>query len=107
MKDIRSGTLCMIFVMAAISAFSQNASPRIIVGPNILASQNENYRHHESMLAANPTNPKNLISTSTTGSRPDTSGSTKAYASTDGGYTWTASSFPEQWDVENPFGAAD
>src|SRR5207253_2936361 len=38
--------------------------------------------------------------------RPDTSGSTKTYASTDGGYTWTASDFPEQWDLQH-FGAAD
>ncbi|MDD5543153.1 MAG: sialidase family protein [Acidobacteriia bacterium] len=99
--------LCLIFVLSTVSAFAQKLSPRIIVGPNILVSQHEDYRHHESMLAANPTNPKNLVATSISGSRPDTGAATKTYASTDGGYTWTATAFPEQWDANIPFGAGD
>jgi hypothetical protein len=108
MRNIRkSRTLCLGTVLAAVSAFAQQPAARIVVGPNILASPNEDYRHHETMLAANPTDPKNLIATSITESRPGHATATQTYVSADGGYSWVANKFPEQMEPDLGFGGGD
>jgi hypothetical protein len=48
------------------------------------------------MVASNPKNPKNLLGAAITFTRPDGRTACKTYASLDGGYTWSDSSFAEQ-----------
>lgn len=75
------------------------AGSRIMVGPNILVSRDGDFPHVELMVAANPTNPKNLLGTAITYSRPEGGTMNKTYASTDGGYTWTDATVPEQVEI--------
>ncbi len=66
------------------------------MGPNILASRDGEVPHTELMVACNPKHPKNLLGAAITFTRPDGRTACKTYASLDGGYTWSDSSFPEQ-----------
>jgi hypothetical protein len=93
--------IASLFVAATIlpAAFARAeaaAAPRIVVGPNILVSRDGDVAHCETMIAASPTDPKNLIGGSITMTRPDGSPANKAYVSFDGGSTWTDVSFPEE-----------
>lgn len=78
-------------------------SPQIVVGSNMLVSRDGDFPHMELSVAANPKNPKNLVGGAITTERGEGGFACKAYASTDGGSTWTASAFPEQLE----FGGAD
>ena len=73
-----------------------SASPRIVVGPNILVSRDGDFPHVELMVAANPRNVKNLLGGAITSARPNGGQACRAYASQDGGSSWSASEFPEQ-----------
>ncbi len=77
---------------------------RVVVGPNQLVSRDGDIPHVELMVAANPKNPKNLVGTAITNTRPEGGWACKTYASLDGGQTWTASSFAEQleWGGADP-----
>src|SRR5258708_5120070 len=75
---------------------SAQEKPRIIVGPNILVSRDGDVAHCETMIAANPRNPKNLIGGSIVLSRPDGSSVDKPYVSADGGATWSDITLPEE-----------
>jgi len=55
------------------------------------------------MIAANPRNRNSLLGASITFSRADDSPACRTYASSDGGYTWSASALPEQYQ----FGGGD
>jgi hypothetical protein len=76
---------------------------KILVGPNILVSRDGDVPHVELMVASNAKDPNNLLGAAITFTRPNGSYACKAYASMDGGYTWTDSAFPEQME----FGGAD
>lgn len=73
--------------------------PRILVGPNILVSRDGDIAHCETMIAANPRDPKNLLGGSITLSRADGSPANKAYVSHDGGATWKDISLPEEFET--------
>lgn len=98
-----------LFNLRAIAEFSltetdallvpYQTGPRIMIGPNIMVSRDGDFPHVELMVAADPTNPKNLLGTAITYSGPDGGTTNKTYASTDGGYTWMGSTVPEQLEV--------
>jgi len=111
-KNILFLSLAAAFLAAGSSASSiqDRAEPagarrtaRILVGPNVLASRDGEFPHVELMVAAHPKKPKSLLGTAITFSRRGGDMACKAYASKDGGSTWTDSSFPEQME----FGGGD
>ena len=65
------------------------AAPRLVVGPDVLASRDGEFPHVEPMVAANPRRPKELLAGSIVFPRPDRDSSCRVYASRDGGSTWT------------------
>lgn len=82
---------------------AQDRPARIAVGPDILVSRDENYPHVETMLAANPANPRHLLASSIIRPKDSTGRTlsrTRAYVSRDAGKTWSASPLPDenQWD---------
>jgi hypothetical protein len=85
-------------VCAAAPAGAETAGPRIAVGPNILVSRDGDIAHCETMIAANPTDPKNLLGGSIVMIRPDGGAANKAYVSFDGGSTWADVSFPREME---------
>lgn len=85
------------------STHQETSQPRIVIGPNILVSKDGDIAHCETMIAANPTNPKNLLGGSITMVRSDGGAANKAYFSLDGGSTWTDVTFPEELE----YGGAD
>ena len=68
------------------------------MGPNILVSRDGDIAHCETMIAANPTDPKNLLGGSIVMIRPDGGAANKAYVSSDGGSTWADVTFPEEME---------
>ena len=85
------------------SAFAVAQDVKISVGPNYLVSRDGDVPHAETMIAANPQNPKNLVGGAITATRADGGWACRAYTSMDGGATWRYNDFPEQ--VE--FGGGD
>ena len=85
-----------VLLLAAAGLGSAEETPRIHIGPNVLVSRDGDVAHCETMIAANPTNPKNLLGGSITLTRPDGGAMNKAYVSFDGGSTWTDVTFPEE-----------
>ena len=79
------------------------AAGSIVIGPNILVSRDGDVGHCETMIAANPQDPKNLVGGSIVMIRPDGGSANKAYVSFDGGSTWADVTFP----VELEHGGAD
>jgi len=69
----------------------------ILVGPNVLVSWQREGRFAELLLAADPTNPRNLLGTGifSRSSHPEGGAETRAYYSRDGGYSWNPIIFPE------------
>ena len=96
--NLRSASILLAatLVPAALASPDAASPPRIVVGPNILVSRDGDVAHCETMIAADPTDSKNLIGASITMTRPDGSPANKAYVSGDGGSTWTDVSFPEE-----------
>ena len=96
--NLRSASILLAatLVPAALASPDAGPPPRIVVGPNILVSRDDDVTHYETMIAADPTDPKNLIGASITMTRPDGGAANKAYVSEDGGATWTDVSFPEE-----------
>jgi hypothetical protein len=96
--NLRSASILLAatLVPAALASPDAASPPRTVVGPNILVSRDGDVAHCETMIAADPTDSKNLIGASITMTRPDGSPANKAYVSGDGGSTWTDVSFPEE-----------
>ncbi len=96
--NLRNASLVLAATILASALASPDVapSPRVVVGPNILVSRDGDVAHCETMIAADPTDPKNLIGASITMTRPDGGAANKAYVSEDGGATWTDVSFPEE-----------
>ncbi len=97
----------------AASAAGQTAAPspaRIVAGPNILVSRDGDVAHCETMIAANPRDPKNLLGGSIVMAMPDGGATNKGYVSFDGGSTWRDVSFEEGekggGDPQTGFGAS-
>jgi hypothetical protein len=103
MNRLLTALLCLSALAGVSLAWGNPPGPKIVVGPNILASRDGNFPHVELMVAANPQNRKNLLGAAITATRPDGGTACKTYATLDGGYTWTDSVFAEQLS----FGGAD
>ena len=84
--------------LAAVTAgmAAEAAGPRIIIGPNILVSRDGDVPHVELIVAANPKTREEPGRRRHHGYPPDGGWACRAYASTDGGTTWTASAFAQQ-----------
>ena len=103
---LTSGATLILLAFLAVTALGQHT---IVVGPNVLVSRDGDVAHVESHVAANPRNPRNLLGTAITFTSPMVGTETKAYASFDGGWTWTDRYFPDQrqqgaWDPQVAFG---
>lgn len=70
--------------------------PRILVGPDLLASRDGTFPHVEPTVAANPRDPSNLVGAAMTFPRPVRGVVCKVYSSLDGGSTWKAVELEEQ-----------
>src|SRR5688500_10609978 len=87
----------LVFVSFAVRA--DPATPaRIVAGPDVLVSNDTEFPHVESMMAAHPTDPRRLVAGSMVLSGGDTG--TVLYSSTDGGATWTPAHFMERMASE-------
>jgi len=105
MKRLALGVLCLLCVCAICTGEACTEQANILVGPNILVSQDGDIPHVETVIVINPRNSKNMLGAAITLTGP-TKGrgpACKTYASTDGGYTWTDATFAEQME----FGGAD
>jgi len=91
-------SLAVVFGLAwlAAAAGGETPNPPIVVGPNILVSRDGDVAHCETMIAANPRSPKNLVGASIVMIRPDGSAANKAYVSFDGGSSWADVAFPDE-----------
>jgi hypothetical protein len=97
--------LGVLTVASVVGAAQQAATPRIVVGPNMLVSRDGDFPHIELIVAANPRNVKNLVGAAITYTRPNGGTACRTYATLDGGATWHASEFPEQleWGGGDPY----
>ncbi len=86
-RTLRPALLTAASLLAAAASPAADA-PRVVVGPNILVSRDGDVAHCETMIAANPKDPKNLLGGSIVMARPDGGAANKAYVSFDGGATW-------------------
>lgn len=98
------GLLAMAILTAAAGppSFAGDApatAARLLVWPEIQVSRDRTLPHYEMMVAANPRDPRNLIGISITraGRNPGSS-ACRAFATFDGGSTWTPSELPGQID---------
>jgi hypothetical protein len=94
----------LIFVLlvleSSVIADSQEATEvrkHLIVGPNILVSQDGPFAHAEMMIAANPKDPNNLISVSMTYLGAE---SVRTYVSVDAGSSWLPTQFDGSADIK-------
>jgi hypothetical protein len=99
----------MIIVIVTLAVVNAQSQQMIRISPNVLVSRDGEVAHVESHVAANPLNPRNLLGTAITFTSPGNGTETKAYASFDGGWTWTDTYFPDQrqqaaWDPQVGFG---
>jgi hypothetical protein len=88
--------LTVAIAFGAVSVLHGAEPTPLHVGPNVLVSRDGDVPHAETMVAANPGNPKNLVGASIVFSKGDGGGRNKVYATLDGGSSWTASEFPEE-----------
>jgi hypothetical protein len=95
---MRIRSFVSLIVVLLITAGSYAQDVKISVGPNYLVSRDGDVPHAETMIAANPQDPKNLIGASITAARPDGGWACRTYASRDGGATWRYSDFPDQME---------
>jgi hypothetical protein len=86
-----------------LSGSGDSAGARIVIEPNVLVSRDGDFPHVELMVAANPKNRRNLVGAAITATRRNGGMATTAYASQDGGYSWTETAFAEQ----RTFGGGD
>jgi hypothetical protein len=91
--------------LAGPGQVSPPAAPRIVVGPNMLVSRDGDVPHVELIVAANPKNAKNLVGGAITYIRTGGGTACRAYATTDGGATWSPSEFAQQveWGGADPY----
>ena len=97
------GLAFMILISAQPSAIGNNEDgtylqkARIMVGPNVLVSRKRDGNLAETLVAADPTNAKNLLGTGIVVRTNHALGGqeTRGFYSRDGGYSWTDIVFPE------------
>ena len=89
--------LCVLMCLLISGAAGAQPQARIIVGPNVFVSWQGSGPLWEVLVAADPTNPRNLLGTGilTRKSHPQGGGETRGYYSRDGGYSWNVVIYPE------------
>jgi hypothetical protein len=95
-KTLTGSLICVGLLAGVLYAQLAAPAPKIIVGPNILASRDGDFYHVETMVAANPKNSRNLVGAAITPTQADGSAACRIYTTLDGGYTWRTSIVPEQ-----------
>jgi len=103
----RLSVVILLTVVAALGAAP--ASPRILVGANVLVDRQPTVAHMEDSVAVNPANKLNIIGASITVDRVNTRFIDKIYVSFDGGSTWRTHNLPnydiyDSGDPEVAFG---
>jgi hypothetical protein len=85
----------------------QSGPARIVARPDMLVSRDGDFPHVELQVSANPRDAKNLVGGAITYTRPKGGMACRAYATDDGGRTWSASEFAEQvkWGGGDPYTA--
>lgn len=91
-RTLRRGALVLTGLLLA--AGSASAAPRIRVGPEILVNGSVLFPQVETMIAANPRDPRNLVGGSM--SLIERSIGTRTYVTFDGGSTWENVPLPKQ-----------
>jgi hypothetical protein len=91
----------MLFVLVwAIRIIGEG---QVLHGPNILVSPDGNHPQTEPAIAADPSDERRLVGAAIVSGRTNAGFACRVFSSSDGGYTWTSSSVPEQ----EKFGGAD
>lgn len=94
------GPIALLLLAVSSVASGQSSAPvRIGVGPNVLVSRDGDVAHVESAVAANPTNPLNLVATGITFTLPQGGYVNKTYATVDGGFSWYDARLPEDREL--------
>jgi hypothetical protein len=92
--------LPVILLAASAVAFRESRGQvRIAIGPNVLVSRDGDVSHVESAVAANPSDPLNLVATAITFTLPQGGYVNKTYATFDGGFSWYDARLAEDPDV--------
>ena len=90
----------VVLLAASAVAFARaHGQVRIAVGPNVLVSRDGDVSHIESAVAANPSDPLNLVATAITFTLPQGGYVNKTYATFDGGFSWYDARLPEERDL--------
>lgn len=82
----RPSLLLLAFALVAVRLGAQ--APRIVVGPNVLVSQDGSIAHAELHVAAHPSEPQRLVGMATTVRDAASRVTLELYATDDGGFTW-------------------
>ncbi len=93
-------SLSVVLLAASAVAFGEaQGQVRIAVGPNVLVSRDGDVSHVESAVAANPSDPLNLVATAITFTLPQGGYVNKTYATFNGGFSWYDARLPEERDL--------
>jgi hypothetical protein len=88
-----------LLAASAVAFGRSHGQVRIAVGPNVLVSRDGDVSHVESAVAANPSDPLNLVATAITFTLPQGGYVNKTYATFDGGFSWHDARLPEDPDL--------
>jgi hypothetical protein len=88
-----------LLAASAVAFRQSHGQVRIAVGPNVLVTRDGDVSHVESAVAANPTDPLNLVATAITFTLPQGGYVNKTYATFDGGFSWYGARLPEEPDL--------
>jgi hypothetical protein len=88
-----------LLAASAVAFRQSHGQVRIAVGPNVLVTRDGDVSHVESAVAANPTDPLNLVATAITFTLPQGGYVNRTYATFDGGFSWYGARLPEEPDL--------
>lgn len=94
MHKLHAIILGLLIVVVNVAA-QQKA--RVLVGPNVLVSSGDDGKYYELQVAADPTNPSNLLGSGILQRTKHPLGDqeSRGFYSRDGGYSWNTIIYPE------------